>query len=58
MTITITIDTDNAAFEDNEGAETARILRQLADQIEARPGCYGYNLHDFNGNKVGTCTAE
>jgi len=51
------IQCDNAAFEDNgTGLETARILRQLADQIER-----GYNgrmpdeyyPRDDNGNCVG-----
>lgn len=32
--ITITIETDNAAFEDYPASEVARILRKLADDIE------------------------
>lgn len=48
----IIIDTANAAFEDNEGAEVARILRQLADKLET-PGDYSGFLYDINGNKCG-----
>jgi hypothetical protein len=56
----ITILTGNAAFcEDNgeetqaaSGAEQARILRALADEIEAG-GVFFRSLYDVNGNKVG-----
>ena len=41
----------NAAFEYPEG-EVARILRELADKIEAQ-GLTGGVLMDYNGNKVG-----
>lgn len=51
--ITITIKTDNAAFEQDEGYEVGRILRELAQHY-----CCGYpipeNLRDINGNTVGT----
>ncbi len=59
MTITITIDTGNAAFQDdetsvfdNESTEVIRILRDWlshgsALRADVRP------LYDYNGNKVG-----
>lgn len=55
MTITIKIDTGNAAFsEAGSGTETARILRELADRLDpelSRNDCRP--LRDFNGNRVG-----
>lgn len=56
MTITIKLETDNAAFEDGSGREVARILRKLAvkiqdDDLEALTGG---KLMDVNGNSVGT----
>ena len=51
MAITITIETDNAAFNDNsDNQEVARILNELASKIE-RNDCGG--LRDINGNTVG-----
>lgn len=59
MSITIKIDTDNAAFEDSPGYEVARILRQLADKINQFDGLAGYiKLYDVNGNKVGAFEVE
>ena len=54
----IKIKMGNAAFVDNEGGETARILRGLADRIDGHPHfsaghCQG--LMDINGNDVGFC---
>jgi hypothetical protein len=53
--ITITIKTGNAAFEDGEGYEVARILRELAERIEDQPNLHNtyIPLMDYNGNKVG-----
>ena len=53
MNIVITIDTENAAFDDGQtGRETARILRDLADKYQ--DGDYRQLiLHDINGNSVG-----
>jgi len=49
---TLTIDMDNAAFDEDERAEAARILAVACDQLTARlddeRGCY-----DVNGNNVG-----
>ena len=52
--IKILIETDNAAFADGPEYEIARILRRLAEDIEAgrEPGV----LMDVNGNLVGTVT--
>jgi hypothetical protein len=56
---TLKINTANAAF-DNEGAEIARILRQLADSFAAYPASASRGvektegtLRDINGNTVG-----
>ena len=53
MTITITIRTDNAAFEDNPETEVGRILRNYAATIQTRGLVDGYGLRDGNGNTVG-----
>lgn len=47
--------TDNAAFADNEKAEIVRILRDVADRIEANPSSSGLAgmIRDINGNTVG-----
>lgn len=54
---TVTIDTDNEAFQGYDhgpGPEVARILRAIADKLEFRDG---YDKHqtvfDANGNDVG-----
>lgn len=57
--ITITIKTDNAAFEGNDKApEVARILRNLADAIERNDRVADYTLRDDFGNRCGTVTEE
>ena len=60
VTITLTLTCDNAAFSDDAGAECARILRKLADDM-ATDGVEigaGWNLRDVNGNKVGEVYAN
>lgn len=54
-TFTVSIDTDNAAFERDEATEVARILHDVADQV-ARSGMWRERkpLRDINGNAVGT----
>ena len=52
----ITIHTDNAAFSDDPNAETARILRHIADQVEQ--GVDHIPVYDINGNRVGTYMYE
>ena len=57
--ITITIKTDNAAFQDgNRGLEVARILRRLADEYANGYTNSHYPTHprDINGNRCGTVT--
>ena len=51
MAFALTFSTDNAAFEDGAATETARILREIADRIEA--GDMGGAARDANGNTVG-----
>lgn len=60
MDITITINTDNAAFQDDAGIEVARILRQLAGNLELWQGKneFSLGLRDINGNKVGSAEAK
>jgi hypothetical protein len=60
--ITVTIETGNAAFDENESGEVARILR-VAAAIVIEAGypldrADGSKLHDINGNKVGKIKVE
>lgn len=62
-TISLTIHTAGAAFDDHEGAEVARILRTLARSISqaadlptngnTTSGNVEIIAHDLNGNKCG-----
>lgn len=55
--ITITIRTENAAFQAEQRAiEVARILRTLADRLLGGE-CLPENLRDANGNHVGNVVA-
>lgn len=64
MDVTIKINCDNAAFEDNENGasgEVARILRQLANKIDGHPHFspgHDQALYDANGNEVGYLTVK
>jgi hypothetical protein len=54
--LTITIDLENAAFEDGNGYEVAGILRDLAgdlDDTQLREDGLRMRLRDSNGNSVG-----
>ena len=57
MRLRLYIDCNNAAFGDLPGAEVARILRKLADDLQencAEELAMAENtLRDFNGNSVG-----
>ncbi len=55
--LTLTIETENAAFADGQqAAEVARILRQAASKIER--GSHSGSLCDGNGNTVGRYDLE
>ncbi|MDA0268990.1 MAG: hypothetical protein O3A14_19015 [Cyanobacteria bacterium] len=65
--INVTLCVDNAAFGDSypdQAAEIARIFRDAADRIEAKPSYIhpfsGIDLclNDINGNRVGIVTAN
>jgi hypothetical protein len=49
----LTIETDNAAFDPDAGAELARILAELAGKLDPLPGPASGRLRDVNGNTVG-----
>ena len=51
MTFTVSIESSNAAFEDEPAEEVVRILRHVADQI--RDGYVVGAVIDSNGNSVG-----
>lgn len=53
--MTVKVDTDNAAFEDDGlRYECARILRNVADKIEAGEATGLFQtVYDVNGNDVG-----
>lgn len=50
-TFKVSFKVDNAAFEGAPEVEAARILREIADKIEA--GQFSGAVMDVNGNKVG-----
>jgi hypothetical protein len=54
-TIKITIRCDTPAFKDDPGAEVARILRELAQDIDVWLTSNGgdIGIHDVTGNRVG-----
>lgn len=56
MKLTITIDLDNAAFEDGGAEEVGRILADVASRIPDPLDQTGgaLSLHDINGNHCGT----
>lgn len=51
MTLKIEFETDNAAFDTDKAAETARILHEIADQIS--DGWDACSIRDINGNRIG-----
>jgi hypothetical protein len=56
MKITIAINMDNAAFDNHQSHEVARILRDLAGDMEYNTirSFDGLEIKDYNGNKCGT----
>ena len=60
MQLKITIDMDNAAFED-DSEEASRILKVAADKLSSHlrndpEADFSINLRDINGNRVGTAS--
>lgn len=53
----VKINSDNDAFVENPAAETARILRGVADSIDSTDYCQ-LSLYDSNGNRVGSFCFE
>lgn len=59
MTITIRLDTGNAAFEDaGKEAEVVRIITEQVCRVFYSLGSTPTNLRDVNGNTVGTVTVR
>jgi len=59
--ITITIDTSNSAFDGEQipaEYELARILAELAEDIESGTIDDSHAIRDFNGNTVGQFTID
>lgn len=57
--VNITFRTNNAAFADGNGcAEVARILRELAAEVENSAGSIDGRIRDINGNKIGEYDVE
>jgi hypothetical protein len=65
--LSLKLDMDNSAFEENRSAEAARILRRLADKLETSGGFTATintgqridgRLSDSNGNSCGTWEAK
>ena len=58
--ITVTIKTNNAIFDDNEGAEVSRILRTCARDFTAGGQllCGDWKLYENNGNLAGRIVIE
>ena len=51
---TLYIKCDGAAFDETPASEIARILRSVADKIEAEgPSGFYETIRDINGNDVG-----
>ena len=62
-TVTITINTDNAAFEDDMLGEVARILetqvvRDMRSGTYYVVGCENARVFDLNGNTCGTVSIQ
>jgi hypothetical protein len=62
MDVTIRINCDNAAFEDDPYSEIARMLQTLAWRIESKSNLVlsgdSIPIKDSSGNKVGTCEVK
>lgn len=58
MKAKITIEMDNAEFEDGYEVALARILRELAQDVEDGTKRNGGKLYDINGNHVGSFSIQ
>lgn len=60
MKLSITIETDNAAFEDDFHGEVKRVLDSVNSKLELvdnpKTQIFGAVLFDSNGNRVGNAT--
>ncbi len=56
MEFTLSINLENEAFSPDFSPEVARILRRVADQVEA--GITEGKTRDINGNTVGSFSAS
>jgi hypothetical protein len=60
MKLVITIEMDNAAFEDEPAQELEKMLSDVTDSISCNQNIYDYKvghwdtLRDSNGNRVGS----
>lgn len=52
MRVTITINTENAAFNPYPAHEVARLLREIEKRLR-KDGPDDFPIYDTNGNKVG-----
>ena len=57
-TVTITIHTDNAAFEDDPWGEVAYILESIAENMTDEQGLTRSPLIDRNGNTCGSVSIK
>lgn len=57
MRFVVTIECDNAAFEDDPSCEVANILRKVVRAVE-KDGSQGGRLADSNGNTCGSYKYE
>ncbi len=57
--VVITVNLQNSAFQACAGAELARILRKLADEVDGLHRNLGneVSIRDINGNRVGNMVA-
>ena len=57
--ITISIDTENSAFETDLNNEVSRILKRIANDLDNGKDLNSFwPLMDINGNKVGELTIK
>lgn len=59
-TFSVTVETDNAAFDGRPCRELARILREVAKRVESEesPAPFSFSIRDVNGNRCGEVRGE